>query len=58
MRVPDGKFTAAPRRSTHDRIADFPDEYLSVSARKLYYTACQIELDDQYQAQHCESACE
>ena len=44
VRVSAGKSTAAPRRSTHDRIAEFPGEYLSVSAGKLYCTACDLTI--------------
>ena len=44
VRVSAGKSTAAPRRSTHDRIAEFPGEYLSVSAGKLYCTACNLTI--------------
>lgn len=45
VRVSAGKSTAAPRRSTHDRIAEFPGEYLSVSAGKLYCTACNLTIN-------------
>ena len=44
VRVSAGKSTAAPRRSTHDWIAEFPGEYLSVSAGKLYCTACNLTI--------------
>lgn len=43
-RVSGGTSTAAPRRSTHDRIKQFPDEYLSESSGKLYCTACNLTI--------------